>query len=87
MFYYYSDIKENEFRIEFEINIHELKLQTTKLKKFIFKNGILKLYYKIKSKQNDEINYILIKNINKNKIKINDEEKKEGKKEKNKNNE
>ncbi len=87
MFYYYSDIKENEFRIEFEININKLELQTTKLKKYIFKNEILKLYYKIKSKQNDEINYILIKNVNKNKIKNNDEEKKEGKKEKNKNNE
>ena len=73
MFYYYSDIKENEFRIEFEINIHELELQTTKLKKFIFKNGILKLYYKIKSKCNNEINYIKFNNIDKKKIKNNKE--------------
>ena len=73
MFYYCSEIKENEFRIEFEINISELELKTTKLKKFIFKNGILKLYYKIKSKCNNEINYIKFNNIDKKKIKNNKE--------------
>jgi len=60
MQYYYSEIDENDFRIEFELNIDELELKSNKLKKSIIKDGIIKLYYEIKPKEeeNSEINVI-----------------------------
>ena len=45
MFNYESNIKENEFRIEFEIKMD--KLVKNKLKKCTINDGILKLYYEI----------------------------------------
>ena len=45
MFNYESNIKENEFRIEFEIKMD--KLVKNKLKKYTINDGILKLYYEI----------------------------------------
>jgi hypothetical protein len=60
MQYYYSEIDENDFRIEFELNIDELELKSNKLKKSIINDGIIKLYYEIKPKEeeNSEINVI-----------------------------
>ena len=75
---YYSDMDENEFRIEFELNMDELELKSNKLKKSIMNDGIIKLYYEIKTKEeeNSDINV-----INKNK-ENKDTEKKENKKNK-----
>ena len=69
---------ENEFRIEFELNIDELEIKSNKLKKSIMNDGIIKLYYEIKTKEeeNSDINV-----INKNK-ENKDTEKKENKKNK-----
>ena len=57
MLYLFSNIEENEFRIEFEINMNELELLSNKLIKNTTKDGIIKLYYEIKSseKYDDEI--------------------------------
>ena len=62
MFDYESNIKENEFRIEFEIDMNELELKNNKLKKWTKKDGILKLYYEIKPKESSKNEDIIIKN-------------------------
>ncbi len=46
--YLYSDLDENEFRIEFEVNMDEYNIDP-KLKKSSLKNGIIKLYYELNS--------------------------------------
>ena len=51
---YESNIEENEFKIEFEIDINEIELKSTKLIKSSMKNGIIKLYYEIKPKIKDD---------------------------------
>ena len=86
MQYYYSDMDENDFRIEFELNIDKLELKSNKLKKHVKKDGIIKLYYEIKPKEeeNSEINVI---NINKTKENKDPEKKKKDKKEEDKNKE
>ena len=90
--YLYSDLDENEFRIEFEINMEEVELKDNKLIKNSIKDGIVKLYYEIKKKEKEDekINVITKKNVsdpneeNKDKKKKNKEEKKDAKKDKNK---
>ena len=80
---YYSDIEENEFRIEFEINMDEIELQSNKLLKNATKDGIVKLYYEIKSKskkKEGELEKITVNPVKK------ENEKKDEKKKKKKNN-
>ena len=80
---YYSDIEENEFRIEFEINMDEIELQSNKLLKNTTKDGIVKLYYEIKSKskkKEGELEKITVNPVKK------ENEKKDEKKKKKKNN-
>ena len=52
MFYYESNIEENEFRIEFKIDLGEKKLKSERLIKNNLKDGILKLYYEIEQEEN-----------------------------------
>ena len=52
--YLYSDLDENEFRIEFEINMDEIELKDNKLIKNTTKDGIIKLYYEIKKKKKEK---------------------------------
>ena len=42
--------KENKFKLEFKINMDELQLKNYNLIKFVKKNGIIKLYYEINTK-------------------------------------
>ena len=71
----YSDIDEDEFRIEFEINTDEYELKNTKYIKYIQSDGIIKLYYEIRNK-NENSNEIVIEEKN------NDKKKKKKKKNK-----
>ena len=82
--YLYSDLDENEFRIDFEINMDEIELKSNKLLKTNKNNGIIKLYYEIKKKEKEDENITAITKENKEKKKNNKEEKKDAKKGKNK---
>ena len=54
--YLYSDLDENEFRIEFEIGLEEIEIKETKpIKNITTKDGIIKLYYELKNEENKEI--------------------------------
>ncbi len=57
--YLYSDLDENEFRIEFEINMDECNINP-KLKKSTKGNGIIKFYYELKTKDENEEQKIII---------------------------
>ena len=81
---YYSDMDENEFRIEFELNMDELELKSNKLKKSVMNDGIIKLYYEIKTKE--EKNSDITNVINKTKENKDTEKKKKDKKKEEKNN-
>ncbi len=81
--YLYSDLDENEFRIDFEINMDEIELKNNKLLKTNQNNGIIKLYYEIKKKEKEDENITITKE-NKEKKNNNKEEKKDAKKGKNK---
>ena len=80
----YSDLDENEFRIDFEINMDEIELKNNKLLKTNKNNGIIKLYYEIKKKEKEDGNITVTNKENKEKKKNNKEEKKDAKKGKNK---
>ena len=80
----YSDIDENEFRIEFEINMDEYELKSSKLIKNNTKDGIIRLYYELKDKTETKEENIKINNKNENKI--NKDKNNEGKKNKNEKN-
>ena len=71
----YSDIDEDEFRIEFEINTDEYELKNPKYIKNIQSDGIIKLYYEIPNK-NENSNEIVFEEKN------NDKKKKKKKKNK-----
>ena len=68
--YLYTDEDENEFRIEFVINMDEFELKSNKPIKNYTKNGIIKLYYEIKSKEGTKTDEIKIKKKKDEKIKI-----------------
>ena len=60
--YLFSDIDENEFRIEFEINVDEYELKNTNHPKNTQNDGIIKLFYELKN-DNENSKEVFIEEI------------------------